>query len=367
MNYRLYKTEDFESGKWSGGQMKELSIYPEDAGYIDRNFIWRLSSDTVEKEDVYFALLPDYDRTLLVLEGDVVLVYEGERVARLKAMEQDRFDGNYRTKCFGQMKTYNLMVRKGAQGLLDVLTLSKEKMFPETEFSEDYQYTSQGFYCRSGYAVVRFGGETHMIGEGELFVLCYDSSEPVSVGIMGEGTVIRSQVFYDDMSLGPKVIEPERATLEDLKEAAKISMTNFEGSKYIFRYLKGIWYDEELKKGIKKLERFYIPALLWFIGLASILFLAAEVYASETVLLLIGIWSLIMFLLISPLLYFIVLPKPIKAHIKKLEELSDYEKGLVEKEMAANPKADKILKRYKISGRNTYLPDKPKKKKKKSR
>ena len=126
MKSYLLKEENYNTSRWTGGQTKELAIYPAESKYLDRNFVWRLSSATVETEESDFSRLPDYDRVLMVLDGEVVLSYEGERVARLKELEQDRFDGAWKTRSFGKITDYNLMVRKGNEGYLDLI-------YPETE------------------------------------------------------------------------------------------------------------------------------------------------------------------------------------------------------------------------------------------
>ena len=79
MKTYYYKEENFSVSAWSGGQTKELAIYPRGQKYIDRDFIWRLSSATIETEESDFTRLPDYDRVLMVLDGEVVLEYNGRR------------------------------------------------------------------------------------------------------------------------------------------------------------------------------------------------------------------------------------------------------------------------------------------------
>ena len=121
MRYELRKEEDFSVSKWMGGKTKELAIFPPGAKYIDRDFIWRLSSATVELEESDFSKLPDYDRVLMVMEGSAVLTYDGKKSIRLKELEQDSFDGGAKTKSYGKITDFNVMVRKGGDGILDVI------------------------------------------------------------------------------------------------------------------------------------------------------------------------------------------------------------------------------------------------------
>ena len=74
MKKRIYGKEQFNIGKWSGGETSEYAIYPESAKYIDRDFIWRLSSASVDVEESVFTKLPDYDRILMVLEGIIHII-----------------------------------------------------------------------------------------------------------------------------------------------------------------------------------------------------------------------------------------------------------------------------------------------------
>lgn len=361
MNYQLYREEDFNTSEWSGGTTKELAIFPENAAYSSRDFIWRLSSAVVEHDESDFTRLPDYDRVLMVLEGDVVLAYRGERVARLQQLEQDRFDGGFLTKSYGRIRGYNLMVRKGCQGFLDTLDLTETFTEPEREDPEQYAHICQTFYCREGYAVVSLDGQTCMVKEGQQLVVQYDSLESVPVGVMGEGILIRAQIFYDDMVLAEQEIPEEKGTFEDFKECMKLSLTNFRGSRFIFRYLEALWYDESLQKGIRKIERFYLPMLLWFAGIAVFGIFGGVHWPPLVVLCVLIGWSLLALFVISPLLYFQTVPKPVKAHIKHVDALNDYEKVLWQREKDANPVADRILKKYKFTVKDETLPDKGKK------
>jgi hypothetical protein len=66
----------------------------------------------------------------------------------------------------------------------------------------------------------------------------------------------------------------------------------------------------------------------------------------------IGAWILVDCLLVSPLIYFVFMPKPVRKHMKDVNNLTPYEQKLYEEELASNPIVDKMLKKYKNSGRN---------------
>ena len=61
---------------WAGGTTTELSIAPENGNYQSRDFLWRLSSATVELEESTFTSLPDFDRIILTLEGEMDICHD---------------------------------------------------------------------------------------------------------------------------------------------------------------------------------------------------------------------------------------------------------------------------------------------------
>lgn len=357
------------------GRMKELARFPGNEAKGEHGFTWKLSLLEMIQEQSELSRMPDYDQVLMVLEGDVVLAYEGQRVSRLKELEQDRFDGAFYTKVFGRAVCYNLTVRKGNAGYLDVLKPEQQRQEPEQESAEGYRQVCQVFYCRQGYSVVTFAEETCMIKAGQQLVISYPAGEKLSLGIMGEGVLIRAQIFYDPA--GTNAEEQEGAdkqpgkikgTLEDFKECMKLSLTNFRGSRFIFSYLKTVWYDESLQAGIRKVERFYLPMVLWFAGIAVFGFWGSTVWSPLYVLYTLLIWTGLVLFVLSPLMYFLAVPKPVKNHIKRISEMTEHEKAVQRQEQEANPVAERILKKYKITGRNVYLEDdRPKGRKKKPR
>ena len=354
MKCSLFKNEDYKVSEWTGGFMKELAVFPRTSKYIDRNFIWRLSSDNITKEEAYLSKLPDYDRVIMVLEGEAVLSYEGQRVARLAELEQDRFDGDWKTTSFGQITDYNLIVRKGEEGYLDLIFPKDEyEICGSTEKSEKMNST-HALYCKDGYFVVSVDDESYMVKQGEQFVIEGEPQETIQYGIMGEGTIVRAQIFYGDAEdIGPQIIPHEKATFDDFKLCIYLSNVQFRWAKYIVKSLRRTWFDEELSKAIKKIERFYITTLIFLIGIASIIALFAKgILDAGMSACIIAIWVAVDCLLISPAVYMAFMPKPIRKHIKDIENLTPYEQRVYEEELAANPELEKIMKKYKNSGKN---------------
>ncbi len=113
---RVISQEEFQVSTWSGGTTTQIAIGPEGARYAQRDFDWRISSAVVELEESDFTALPQYERWITVLEGEMVLRHgEGERIA-LPFGQVHSFDGGAATKSWGRCRDFNLMLRKGICG-----------------------------------------------------------------------------------------------------------------------------------------------------------------------------------------------------------------------------------------------------------
>lgn len=355
MRQYLLKEENYNIGNWTGGQTKELAIYPPKSKYLDRNFIWRLSSATVETEESDFSKLPDYDRVLMVLKGEVVLSYDGQRVARLKELEQDRFDGAWKTKSFGRITDFNLMVRKGNEGYVDLIYPTSEKTDCSSTFESSLPDVTHALYCKEGYAVVTCGGETHMVSEGQLLVLEYGEGELPAYSVMGEGVIIRSQIFYGEMrnELFAEEIPAEKASFDDFKCCIYLANVQFRWAKYIVKKLRSQWFDEALSAAIRKVEKFYLTTIVFLAGFMGIFAMLIYGHISNGLAVLLTVaWILADCLVVSPLIYMPFMPKPVRKHIKDVNSLTPYEQRVRDEELGRNEHLEKVMKKYKNSGRN---------------
>ena len=98
--------------RWSGGQTAEIALWPPESSYARRDFLWRLSSATVECETSVFTSLPDYDRVIALLYGDLTLDVAGQTVP-LGLCQPYAFDGGPPVTSTGCAVDFNLMLRKG--------------------------------------------------------------------------------------------------------------------------------------------------------------------------------------------------------------------------------------------------------------
>jgi len=359
MDIKVYKQDDFQVSKWTGGTTKQLAIFPQTAKYLDRNFIWRLSTATCELEETTFSKLPDYDRVLMVLEGNVVLAHQDVRAIRLGELEQDSFDGGYHTKSFGKITDYNLMVAKGNKGFLDVVTATEESvdLIFDCEEGQNFERFDATLFCRDGYATVTVGTETYMLMPGQQLVASYGAEEDVKMSVMGDGTLVRGQIFYDyhPEELGPTIIPKEKTSFKDFKTCIFLANTQFRGAKYIFKSLQKTWYDEELAAGIKKAESLYLTMIAFVAGFMAVAFWGLNHFDApwQWAIAVIG-WFLIDCFVISPLIYLPFMPKPVHKHIKDMDKLTPYEQSVYEESLGKNERLDKVMRKYKNSGKPMY-------------
>lgn len=197
MKYRIITPEEYETGVWSGGTTTQLAIYPPGASYADRNFIFRLSSATVDTEQSEFTHLPDYDRWLMIFEGSARLVHDSEKEVTLNPYECDAFDGGISTVSFGRVTDYNLMLRKGGTGSMKAIGLDENikeiRIMPQGE----YQSGFAGIFLRGEYAQITLCGEPLKLENGCQLLVLFSGTETVSLDISGSGTVVITQGLFN--------------------------------------------------------------------------------------------------------------------------------------------------------------------------
>ncbi len=149
--------------QWSGGTTTQVAIAPEGAVYADRDFLWRISSASVDLDESDFTALPDYHRWISTLKGGMTLSHEGGEKIVLAPYEIHQFDGGVDTHSWGRCTDFNLMLRKGkCQGVIRSLKLSageKADVAFESAPSEQFPNADLLIFCGEGKAVVTLGDE----------------------------------------------------------------------------------------------------------------------------------------------------------------------------------------------------------------
>ncbi|HKC69041.1 MAG TPA: HutD family protein [Bacteroidia bacterium] len=111
MQISLIKKEQLTTTNWQGGTTTQLAIYPETAIYKNLDFIFRISTATIEVEQSTFTSLSNVARVIMVLDGELNIQHKNQYTKQLKKFETDSFSGNWETTSIGKVTDFNVMTR----------------------------------------------------------------------------------------------------------------------------------------------------------------------------------------------------------------------------------------------------------------
>lgn len=197
MEIRIIKKDEYIKSTWSGGTTTQIGIYPEDAEYNDRNFIWRISSATVDLEESTFTALPDYNRIIMTLKGGMELVHNGGNAISLQPFVIHEFDGADNTISRGRVVDFNLMLRKDCcKGFVHTLRLhdgQRKALFWENAGHKHMAL----FYAYNTSVSMCLNGKDYKLEEGDSLVLKGDehgSGPDITLVPEGDGAIIMADV-----------------------------------------------------------------------------------------------------------------------------------------------------------------------------
>lgn len=197
MKIRVVRLLDQTVSVWSGGETRQLYIYPEQAVYGKTPFLFRLSSAAVRKEQSTFSKLEGVRRILMPLEGSVRL-HCGEDSVMLRPYEQFRFDGGTKTVSYGTCVDFNLMTMSGWDGKLQEFFLRGES-FPELLAGS----SAAAFYIVEGGARLFFGTAEKKLGPKDFFI-AFPDGEGRPCRLVPDGTqtcrMIRTDLFPEPVA-----------------------------------------------------------------------------------------------------------------------------------------------------------------------
>ncbi|MDQ6469477.1 HutD family protein [Flavobacterium sp. LHD-80] len=89
MNIQLLPKKSSKASVWSGGLTYEYMIYPKTANYADRDFLFRISSATIEQTPSEFTKFKGYHRYLVMLDDrlDIEINKEKRTYEKYEIME----------------------------------------------------------------------------------------------------------------------------------------------------------------------------------------------------------------------------------------------------------------------------------------
>ena len=71
MQLNITTEDDRRTINWAGGTSTEIFIYPSDGDFATRNFLFRISTATVEVEESNFTFFEGNTRHLMILKGEL--------------------------------------------------------------------------------------------------------------------------------------------------------------------------------------------------------------------------------------------------------------------------------------------------------
>jgi environmental stress-induced protein Ves len=127
MKWTYLPPTSFQTAKWAKGTTTELLKFPPESDFLKRDFIFRISTATVEAEESTFSDFSGLTRILMVLEGSITLIHEGRYQKQLNPYDQDVFDGSWSTRSIGKVRDFNVMFNSQASASLCAITLASNQ------------------------------------------------------------------------------------------------------------------------------------------------------------------------------------------------------------------------------------------------
>lgn len=193
MKYTHLKAADYVTSTWSGGTTTQLGIAPCGAVYADRDFLWRVSSATVDLEVSDFTALPDYDRLIATVEGEIDVSHNGGQAIHLAPYQVHAFDGGWETRSVGRCRDFNLMTRKG-RCFGQMTALKGSGTLRVDEAADAFAHTDAIVYCGHGTAAVLLEGTAIALPQGE--ALRFEQAAGLELTVTGDTKVFLAAAWY---------------------------------------------------------------------------------------------------------------------------------------------------------------------------
>ena len=176
MKEKIITKEDFITTKWAGGETTQLAIYPEDANFSQKDFLWRVSSATFTSTESKFSDFSGYQRYILPLEGKLRISHEGLYNRELDKYEVEYFDGSWSTFSENTLdcRDYNFIVKSGNLAKMQILKEGDDYLLKSSEIVTVFSMNDFVLdLCNHG--------EKRDINGFSLFVLETDDDEKISI------------------------------------------------------------------------------------------------------------------------------------------------------------------------------------------
>jgi len=176
MSVKIIKQRDLITSEWSGGKTTELYIFPESSEYAKRNFMFRVSSASVDVLESNFTPLDGIKRYIMPLEGELNLSHKDHHQCTLKKNEVDIFWGNWQTTSHGKVIDFNLMTNGEMPASMMGINL-----LPTVSIKFDNDYNTSIVYLFKGNAVITQNSLKNILFPGDVAIITHQNDETTTI------------------------------------------------------------------------------------------------------------------------------------------------------------------------------------------
>ena len=184
MEFFIRSESDFSESNWSGGSTKQLYIFPEDASFAHRNFLFRISTAKVEIPESTFTSLPGFGRKLMILEGEIVINHQNHHSKKVTPFEVDHFSGDWTTTAVGTCVDFNVITAETIKSELFSLEVFMNKPL---EILGNESWRELFLFPLDGNVKISFDQHSIEIKKGNLF--CAKGTEKQKFELNSESAV----------------------------------------------------------------------------------------------------------------------------------------------------------------------------------
>lgn len=169
VKYRIISKSQLTPAVWDGGKTYEYFIYPDDSKYTERNFVFRISSASIEKTPSNFTRFNGYIRFLLMLDNELDIVRNGE-AEDYKKGETFKFRSEDEVISRSLGNDFNLMVS-------DKVDFSGIGMIDSaSQISNEFIALFAIENCR-----VKIDSSNEKLGSNDLLLICNPDQKPIEI------------------------------------------------------------------------------------------------------------------------------------------------------------------------------------------
>jgi environmental stress-induced protein Ves len=174
MIIRHIKSSELITTRWAGGTTTQLVIYPANSQYQKRDFKFRLSTATVECEESTFTVLPEVQRKLMILNGEIKIVFNELDSRTIRKFDQVEFQGAWHTKSYGKAIDFNLMTNELTSGKIETFTCNTSI---KKVITNNFRYNFIAIYAYIGQLSLNHEQERYQIKERDVCIIQGESGQ----------------------------------------------------------------------------------------------------------------------------------------------------------------------------------------------